>query len=303
MARTLSPLGRCGGGAVELGGWRPSPRCGLCWLTTLWRLVLAVWVVPSVLAWSLSASLVGVAGPDLGRSPAAETEVVLRAVVDHGGWLLTMGLGFLVATWAWSVLWHAGVAGWAARAPGTRAVLGELLGHGLSLWWRQAVMVATGLALTALVVAMSWTPMLLIGPRVWSDGRETTVELLVWGALFVPAAAALLSAAVTARATWAVPHFPARRLPILWLTSLAATLRQLGPSIGAVLVWTVPALATAGAVLLVSWLRPELVTGAGLAALEQLAALVRAACAVGLLGSFAPSEDRSGSRRSPAGAG
>ncbi len=299
----MSALGRCGGGAVELGRWRPSPRRGLCWVATLWRVVLAVWLAPSVLGWTLSVSLAGVVGPERGHSPAAETEVVLRAVADHGGWLLTVGLGVLVASWTWSVLWHAGVAGWAARARGHRAVLGELLGLGLSLWWRQAVMAATGLALTALMVAMLWVPMLLGGARAWVEGREAMVELLVWGALVVASAAAATSAAVTARATWAVPHVSARQLLILWPMSLAATLRQPCRSIGTVLVWAVPALVTGSAVLLVSWLRPELVTGAGLAALEQLAALAGAVCAVGLLGSFAPPRSTMGSRRSSADAG
>jgi hypothetical protein len=260
----------------------------LVWVGRLWRLVFAVWLVPVALALPVSRAVSAVVTVDVGASPAAETEAVLRALAEHGRWLGSVMALLAAAGWAWSVLWHAGAAEWAARSGGARATLGGVIGCGVSLWVRQAVVGVTGLVVSGLAVAAAWVPMLVIGSRAWSLGRERTVELLVVAAVAVPVVVALLSTAAMARATWAVPHAAASQLVLLWPRAAVATVRQLPASLATVVVWAVPAVATVVAVATVAWFRSELVTGLGLTVLEQLAGLIRACCVVGLLGSFAP---------------
>ena len=256
----------------------------------LWRVAMAVWVVPSLLAVPMSLALGAAVELDVGGPPAAETEVVLRAVLEHGPWLLTVLALVSLTTWAWSVLWHAGVAGWARSGHAGRARLGHVLGHGVTLWWRQAVMVWCGFGLSVLIIAAPAAVLVLSAEHALSTGNERALQLLAVVGFVVVLTVVVGSIAAASRATWVVPVVPASRLPLLWWQALVAAVRQLPTTVVAVAVWSAPALIVTVLLVTSAWMRPELVTGAAVAVLEQLAALVRACCAVGLLGSFAPAE-------------
>ncbi len=275
---------------------QPSWSWGVAQAVRLWRLVVALWVV-SVAAFLPAVWVVGgTAAPRLERLPAGdecvpagdELLILLPALEEVAAPLTLAVASAIVALWAWTVLWHAGVVNWQLWAAGRRVRVGEVLGLGVVSWWRYArLSAAAATALVALLAAL-WAPLS------WAVelSHRTMAERRVVGLLILGTGAAILLAlvvwAATLRAAWLL-GLPERRSVVLaWLQGLAGTVRRPVASLGVLLLWVVPAAALALAPLAAGWWFESLRDGWALPLLGQAAAAGRAFCWVALYCSFAP---------------
>ncbi len=271
----------------------PSLRDGWQLLRRSPRLVLAVWIVPTLLLLPFVGTVQATLGTALGRLPARPAPGDLRLVLAHaagryGPALVVPVLLALVGTWLWTVLWHAGLVTWRVWAAGRPQRLGELLGLGISRLWRYlrlSLAAATGLALLLAAViapAVAWVR------HAREALREAVAVNVSLGAAAAGALLALLALAATQRALWELARPGRRSAAAAWLRGFGGALRHPLATLGVLLAWLVPAaLLWAGPLLAVAALGEAGRGPLGMAIL-QLAALLRAACWVGLVASFAP---------------
>jgi len=275
---------------------RPSPRWGWTRALSLWRLVLACWVV-SWLAFAPALLVIRTtvfrALAALPEGPAALPAGDIQLIIFEAGRHVVRPLGLavisgLVVLWAWTVLWHAGVVAWQLWTGGRRVRLGEVLGLGMVAWWRYVRLSATALAVWCLLAAAIWIP-LWNGVRsaFHSMAEERMMVLLAGGFVAVD----LIGFGVwltTLHAAWLLGLPEHRSAVLTWLRGIWGVLRTPFSTVGTWLVWVIPALLAALIPLIVGIGFAELRGTPVLIALGLIASLVRAFCWVGLFNSFAP---------------
>lgn len=281
----------------------PSPWQGGRDALRVWPLVVAGWVVATLAVAPLWV-LVDAATTVLDRMP------VVGPVVEGDLWLIaaagvsTLGRPMISAvvagsllTWLWGVLWRGSLVGWKLWASDRRLAVGELLGHGLvhfGRFFRLALASALAMALGLVVV---WAPavvvLLVTGEppppvRLW-------ILLLIGGSgtMAVMVAVALASL----RGAWLLGRADHRSAVVAWLRGLDGAIQQPSKSLLALIVWWAPVIAAAALPLVVGWLAPPWAGRVGLVVMLSLSMLVRSACRVALLASFAPTAGLSGTDR------
>lgn len=271
----------------------PSPRLGGRDALRLWRLVVAGWLLPSVVFLPLWLVL-DTATADLDQLPlsgVAPGDMELTVMEGQAGLvrplLWAAAAGFLL-TWAWGVLWRGSVVGWKLWVGGATAPLGPLLGYGLLGFWRYLrLALVSGLAL-GFGLAAVWSPALVV---LLITGEAPPVARL-WGAVLVGGVGTLsVTVAVTLaslRGAWLLGRADRRSAVAAWLRGLDGAIRQPGRSVVTLLVWWSPTWVAAALPLLVLWWVPSPAEPAAVAVLLQLSLLVRSACRTALLASFAP---------------
>jgi hypothetical protein len=186
------------------------------------------------------------------------------------------------------VLWHAGVVAWTLRAGAGRARLGELLGFGLAAWWRYARLSATALVALALAGAAIALPLWWGTGRAYAAMAERRLLLLVGIGVVATKLAAIAVWLATLHGSWLL-GLPGRRSAVAaWLRGLQVAVHRPLPSLGAWLVWVVPALLASAVGPLLGAAFDDMRGGPLLLGIGLLASLARSFCWVGLLCSFAP---------------
>jgi hypothetical protein len=255
----------------------------------LWRLVLAVWLAPTLLLLPASLGASAVLGdrlgalPDDGAAPGDVEVILAQAALDHG---MTIGLAVMAAVllaWLWTVTWHAGVVRWQQWSASPRPRLTEVVGLGLVGFWPFARLALTSTVATALCWTAIWGPASVATDRATRAMADHRVAPIVVAAALLTLVATLLLWAVTHRAAWMLALPRHRSVVLIWLRALNDTLRRPLSSVGVVLVWTVPALGLGALSVLVGPAVPPLLASV----LSQTTALLRAFCWVALFCSFA----------------
>jgi len=269
---------------------RPSPAWGLRRALILWKLVLAVWVMPSLLL--LPASLISAAAlsdrlaclPDDGGAPGDLVLIMLDLVLDLGmtvGFAVVAGAGL---SWLWNVVWHAGTVRWQQWAAGPPPRLAEVLGHGLLAFWPYLRLAAVALLATGASLTLLWVP---LSTAISSSNQAMADDRIVVLAFAGAAMTVILTVVlwtVSLRAAWLL-GMPGRRAALAaWLRALSGTARFPVSSVGTVLLWALSAL---GLGLLALFAGPHL-EPVSASVLSQATAVLRAFCWVGLFCSFAP---------------
>lgn len=271
-----------------------SLRYGAKQAFAMWRLVVAVWLVPLVLGVPLViavrrglASMLGPV-PMTGAAPG-DVGLILMWGLSRIGTLLGVGVvSFLVVAWAWGVLWHAGTTGWLAWSSGRPVRFGEVIGLGVLRWWRYARLALTAIIGTVALVAAVCSPLQLMARAARTHMAETRMVNLQLASLMLAGLLVWIVWASTLRGAWVLAD-PQRRSAVLaWLEGLAGTLRDPLRSLGCVLAWgiSVKLLVVAPLVLGVR-LQVFAGTAPGVAA-GLVLGLLRAYCVVALFLSFAP---------------
>lgn len=280
---------------MVMPSYPPSPARGAALARRLWRVVLAVWVVPTVLllpallaTWLVVAGAVGEL-PPAGVLPPGEVALVAADALHHTwGLLLVLAAGGGVAAFAWVPLWHAGVVRWQVWAAGRPPRLGELLGLGLGAWWRYLRLAATGLSTLGLLLFVAWLPLGLAAAEArdgLAEGRAVHLQLAgVALSLFL----LVVVAAAVNRAAWVLAA-PRRRSALLaWFEGLVQTLRQPLASFAVTALWLAAGTLLAAVPVLAGVLLPGLRQGVAPLVTTAVCDLAAAACWVALLGSFSP---------------
>ncbi len=278
----------------------PSPSTGLRLAVRFTRVVGAVWLgglavfLPiQAVVWLATRATRDNLPP--GPLPLGDDALILvellRPVAPVLGVLV---VGGLVALWAWSVTWHAGIVRWRSVAGAAPVRAAEVLAHGLVWWWRYArLAVSAGLG-SALLLAAVWLPLrLAVHTASTADAGGRAIMLLRTGVVMTLVVLGLCSAACL-RGAWLLGE-PGRSSAVLaWLRGLGGTLRRPLRSASTLIVWTVPGFALlALPVLSTTWLEDLRTAGFG-GVLFLLATLGAAFCWVGLFLSFAPKEGSGG---------
>lgn len=274
----------------------PSPRRGWQQVRRLWRLVIALcavsWLATAPVLLLLRQTVV----PELASLPTGPGEappgdvalIVLEAAREAVSPLALAALSGLVALWAWTALWHAGVVAWTLRGIPGPAGLGELLGLGLVRWWRYARLSATAVVALALAAAAIALPLWWGAERAYDAMAERRLLLLIGAGVVALALAAIAVWLATQQGAWLL-GLPGRRSAVAaWLRALQAVIRGPLPSLWAWFVWVVPALLVSAAVPLLGAAFAGLRGGLLLVVVGLLASLARGFCWVGLFCSFAP---------------
>ncbi len=270
-----------------------SPRFGLAAGLRLWRLVLAVWIVPVFLAMPVLMMVRGSFGRALAAAPEtaagrADVPLVVMQGLHRIGPALGAGvLGLIIGLWAWTVLWHAGTVGWEVWARGRPVRLGEIVGHGLLGWWRYARLSLAALAGLAVLAGVLCGPLLAAALAARRSMAEVRMMNLQLAAVVLGGVVLWICWSATLRGAWELAVPGRRSAALAWVRGLAGTFRQPVRSLGTVFLW-----ATAGKVLtlapVVFALRLPALRGAPGAALGLVFGLVAAFCWVALFLSFAP---------------
>jgi len=274
----------------------PSPRWGWQQARRLWRLVIAVWVVSWLAIAPALLLLWRIIVPGLAALPAGTGEVadgdVALIILEAGreAWIpsaLAL-LSGLVALWAWSVLWHAGVVSWQLWMGGRRVRLGELLGLGVAAWWRYARLSAAALTVLVVTVAAIAVPLLWAALRALGAMAERRLVVVVVAGMVAVKLVAIVVWLATLHGAWLLGLPERRSAVVAWLHGLQATARRPLANLWVLLVWLVPPLLASAAAPLLGAAFAGLRGGLVLVGIGLLASLLRAFCWVGLFCSFAP---------------
>jgi len=263
----------------------PSPRLGLRLAFSQWPLVIAVWVAPMVLGASLMAVVALVLRPALGAPVAVEERWLLAAEALRPMWPVVAVLAGLtvVAGWAWTVLWHAGVARWQVWHGASRPRLAEVLGLGIAGWWPFARLSLTAGSVLAVLVAIVWLPVSAV-----YGGATGEAVLSMWGLLGGGATGlvVLFVWLATLHGAWRLALPTSRSAVAAWMAGAMCVVHSPLRSVATALVWLAPVVAvTVGsAVAIQAAAAHPLVASVA----EAVASAVRALCWVGLFASFAP---------------
>jgi hypothetical protein len=238
-----------------------------------------MWLVSVLLFIPAQVIVQATAGPARANLPAGgldagEDLIVFLEIMRPVAVPLAVALCFgCFLFFAWWVLWHAGTVRWWLD-PGTDAVrLAQVLGVGLTVWWRYARFALLAIFAQVIVAATPWLPLLV-------DVEEQFVlPLLIFGSVVTVLATTLVWLA-TLRGMWLLGE-PGRRSAIAaWARGLWAVLRQPLRSLLPFLACALP-----GFVLLVL---PLIYDGPAAGIFLLIAWLVSAFCWVALHLSYAP---------------
>jgi hypothetical protein len=274
----------------------PSVGFGLRQARLLWQLVLAIWLVSTavhlppvlVLDTAMGAATAGL--PD-DESLIAEGDLYLirqQVITDRAVPVLVLSCVGLLLWWLWTVLWKAGVVSWQVWVGGRKVRLGEVIGLGISSWWRFFRLALTAAAGLILSLGLVWLPLLLLIRAAYrADAGTRLLVLLVTGAV-VSLLLVVLAWAATLWGVWLLGVPGSRSAVTAWLRGLVSALRTPLSTATAMAAWIVPILIVTVLPLylgsLLTWLQVPVVN----LVITVTADLVRSFCLVALLCSFAP---------------
>ncbi len=271
-----------------------SPAWGFHNALRLWRVVLAVWIVPLVLAvpgWMIAHGFLGRVLGSLPTSAGAQADlplILMQAVHTAGPALAVWIVTALAALWAWTVAWHAGVASWGVWATGRPVRLGEIAGYGVLRWWRYARLSLTALAGLVLLGTGVTVPLFAAAHAARRHLAETRMVNLELAAIGLAIIVSWICWTATLRGAWELARPNRRSAVVAWLRGFGGVFRQPVRSLGTVLLWGVAGeVFTVAPVLLKLHVQAMRGTPGGLAA-GVLLALLAAFCWVALYLSFAP---------------
>ena len=273
---------------------RPSWSFGFRTAVELWRVVAAVFVVSVVVFVPVRTVLWFAAGDVLGHLPngdlpTGETALILvELLVPVWPALLIAAVSGWCALWLWTVLWHAGVVRWLVFSGHRGVRLAEILSRGLLHWWRWARLgltsvVAIGLGHAGIAAAFGFL-------KDRADDSTADLMLGVWLVATVALAAGVVVVCWLAglRGAWLLGESGRRSAVLAWVDGLVGTAKQPVSSVVTLLLWVLPASASAVLPLVAGWWIEALRAPIASAALGGCAGLVTAFCLVGLFLSFAP---------------
>ncbi|NOZ79875.1 MAG: hypothetical protein GXP48_11995 [Acidobacteria bacterium] len=271
-----------------------SPAWGFHAALRLWRIVLAVWIVPLLLAipgWLIAR---GFLGRLLGAVPftsAAHADLPLilmqglhRAGPALSAWVVTA----MLALWAWAVAWRAGVATWHAWGTGRPVRLGEILGYGVLRWWRYVRLSLTALAGLIVLGAAVTVPLFLAARSARQHLAETRMVNFQLAAIGLALLVVWICWSATLRGAWELARPERRSAAIAWFRGLTGTFRQPIRSFGTVLLWGVAGKTLTVAPFLFKLHVPAMRGTPGGVAATLILTLLAAFCWVALYLSFAP---------------
>lgn len=280
----------------------PSAVFGARHAATMWRLVLAVWVVsvavwvPARLVLWMAVGSVFSALPD-GDLPRGEIAVLFVELVRPVWLQLAVAvLSGWIALWGWTVLWHAGVVRWFVLSGRREVRLAEVLTRGVLDWWRWArlsLTAAAALLTVHLALAAGW--LWIVGhARDSGDDSLTTVAafaVLVGGAVWLVAVWL-----ATLRGAWLLGAGDRRSAVLAWLAGLGGVIRRPVGPVATLAVWSMLLGAGAFAPLILGWQLDALRGPMAATVLGLTSGLLIAYGQVGLFLSFAPVTGASGGR-------
>lgn len=269
-----------------------SPTVGVALARRLWRLVLAVWLVPVALAVPAVMIYQRAVGSSLARLPA-DTGGDAALVLFDGLRKAGPGLGLAIVAalllhWLWTVVWHAGVTGWLVWSAGRPVRLGEIVGLGLLRFWRYMRLALTAAAGTAVLLAVVCGPLVVLSGAARRQLAEVRMLNLRIAAIVFGGLLLWLCWTATLRGAWLLADPGRRSAALAWASGLADAVRDPLRSLGTVLLWGGLGKLFLLAPLVLGFLFDGLAgTTAGLL-LGHLCALLAAGCWVILFLSFAP---------------
>lgn len=272
----------------------PSPAFGLRQLSEMWRVVLAVWLVSTVVfvparavVWAAVRETFA-ALPD-GALPDGELLLITVELLRPVWAPLTVAVASgWIALWAWTVLWHAGVVRWRLVSGRPEVRLAEVLGHGLMGWWRWARLGLTALSVLVMTNAGLWMAFKAARARARDSQNDEWLGFVVAWALTISIAVAVLSWLATLRGSWLLGAGNRRSAVLAWLAGLWGSIRQPLRSLITLVVWGVPAVVATAAPFFLGWKSESLRGTIPSAVIDVAAGLLAAFCLVGLFLSFAP---------------
>jgi hypothetical protein len=274
----------------------PSPTTGLRLTVRFRRVVGAVWLgalavflpIQTVVWLATRATRSNLPA---GRLPLGDDALILVELLRPVAPVLGVSiLGGLVALWAWSVMWHAGVVRWRSVAGAAPVRAAEVLAHGLVWWWRYARLAVISAVGTALLLAAVWLPLRVAFLAAETSGEGGRAVILL--RITITAALIILGLGWAAflRGAWLLGEPGRSSAVVAWLRGLGGSLRRPLRSASTLIVWVVPGIAFLALPLLTNTWLAEL-RSAGLGGMIFLVAIFGAAwCWVGLFLSFAPRE-------------
>ncbi len=222
---------------------RPSIVWGVRTAARMWALVLVVWL--SGLAFFVPASIVlhraavDALGhvPDDFDLPVGDGAILVFGLVRDVADTLIVGLVFaVILSWAWTVLWHAGVAQVSVWDPEGASGISRILGLGLGAWWRYCRLSLVALvALLALLTAI-WFPLALGIKVAFEAMAENRMVLLIGVGIGLSPVAKFLVWGATLRGAWELARPDARSSLMAWLRGLVGVFRQPFSTVGTLVV-------------------------------------------------------------------
>ena len=221
---------------------RPSIVWGVRTAARMWGLVLVVWLVG--LAFFVPASMVlhRAAIDALGHVPegfdlpVGDGAILVLGLVRDVADTLLVGLVFaVVLSWAWTVLWHAGVARVSVWDPEGSSKVSRILGLGLGAWWRYCRLSLVALVALLALLAAVWFPLTLGIKAAFEAMAEDRMVLLIGIGIVLGPMAKFLVWGATLRGAWELARPDARSPVMAWLRGLIGVFRQPFSSFGTLL--------------------------------------------------------------------
>jgi len=247
MARRLGRLatksGETWGFFMKEQRQQPSIVWGVRAAARMWALVVVVWLVGLAFFMPVSMMLRRAAVDALGHVPegfelpAGDGAILMLGLLRDIAGTLVVGVAFaVVLTWAWTVLWHAGVARVSVWDPEGASGVSRILGLGLGAWWRYCRLSLVALvALVALLTAI-WFPLTLGIQAAFEAMAEDRMVLLIGIGIVLSVVGKFLVWVATLRGAWELAR-PDARSPVMgWLRGLIGVFRQPFSTFGTLLV-------------------------------------------------------------------
>jgi hypothetical protein len=264
-------------------------KSGAAGALRLWPVVIAVWMVPLAVMLPLTAVVEAVRGglPAAGAELApGDAWLLMVACAERlAPALLAGAVATVLVLWGWTVLWHAGVVGWWVWASGRPVRIGEVVGHGVSSWWRYCRLSLFALSAGAIALVVVWAPLVDVISSAYSEMAEERV--VRWIVVGLVATFGLVSAvwAATSAGAW---HLGCgrRSAALAWAAGLVTVMRHPVASAGA-MTWAVAGAAFTVLPWVLAGVAPALRAWPLGTVATQLSALAAAFCWVALFQSFA----------------
>ncbi len=222
---------------------RPSIVWGVRTAARMWALVLVVWLVGMAFFVPASMVLRRAAVDALGHVPegfelpVGDGAILMMGLVRDVADTLVVGLVFaVVLSWAWTVLWHAGVARVSVWDPEGSSGVSRILGLGLGAWWRYCRLSLVALVVLLALMVLIWIPLWQGIKAAYEAMAEDRMVLLIGIGIVLSPMAKFLVWGATLRGAWELARPDARSPVMAWLRGLIGVFRQPVSTFGTLLV-------------------------------------------------------------------
>ena len=212
---------------------RPTAFIGLSMAARLWMLVVMAWFVTLAVTTPALMMVEAAIEPVLDNIPEGfeppDGDVLImvwRAIPEVGHPLLVAVICSMLASWTWTILWHAGVPRFLIWEGNGRASVAKILGLGLGAWWRYFRLSLASLAVLISLLISVWLAVssgVLSAYDTMNEGRM--VVFIVTGVV-LSAIFKVVVWAATLRGCWELASPTARSAVMAFLRGLLGVLRQ-----------------------------------------------------------------------------